>query len=108
MQIQDERSAIKSQLEEIVASSSTTTAEKNEALNEMKQLESISTKETILEESILAEANYQDVLVRKDEDVVHVTVRTDELSEKEANHIMRMVRDEFGQIVVDVKFQPVS
>ncbi|MDC3414429.1 SpoIIIAH-like family protein [Aquibacillus sp. 3ASR75-11] len=109
LQIQDERSAIKTQLEEVVASSSTTSEEKNQARSEMKQLEKVSTKESILEESILAEANYQDVLVRKDDDVVHVTVRADEeLSKTEANNIMRSVMDEFGQISVDVKYQPIS
>ena len=40
------------------------------------------------------------------EDTVIVTVKTDQLSDKEANEIMRTVYDEFGALQVEVKFQP--
>ncbi|SES82835.1 stage III sporulation protein AH [Oceanobacillus limi] len=108
MDLQDERSARMSRLEEIVASSSASTEEKNKALEDIDVIEQISTKETIIEESILANAEYQDVLVRNDGDVVHVHVRADELSETETVNIMRMVHDEFGDIRVDVNFQPTT
>lgn len=107
MEIQDERSKKKDRLQDIVASSSATTEEVNEALNEIDALDKISAKETILQESILAsKENYEDVLVRQDEDKVHVHVKVNELSKQEANQIMQMVRDEFGEITVDVNFQP--
>src|SRR5690625_1371427 len=101
MELQNERSMMKSRYEDIVASSSATTEEKNEALNQINSLDQISTKESILQSSILATSDkYEDVLVRYDEDIVHVHVRTDDLSTQEANHIMQIVNDEFGQITV--------
>jgi len=106
MSLQDERSMKKDRLNDIVASSNATTEEKNEALNDINMLDELATKESILEESIMTQADYQDVLVRSDEEIVHVHVKVDELSSKEANGIMQMVRDEFGDIKVDVNFQP--
>ncbi|MUK87165.1 SpoIIIAH-like family protein [Ornithinibacillus sp. L9] len=108
MDLQDERSEKKSRLEEIVASSNASTEEKNQALKDMDVIDQITTKETIIEESILANAEYQDVLVRNDGDVVHVHVKADELSKEETVQIMRMVYDEFGEIPVDVNFQPTT
>lgn len=106
MNLQDERSMKKDRLNEVVAASNSTTEEKNEALDNIDELDELSTKESIIEESILAQAEYQDVLVRSDEEIVHVHVKVDELSNKEANNIMQMVRDEFGEVKVDVNFQP--
>src|SRR5690625_3431883 len=101
LELQNERSMMKSRYEDIVASSSATTEEKNEALNQINSLDQISTKESILQSTILSSSDkYEDVLVRHDEDIVFVHVRTDELSAQEANHIMQMVNDEFGQITV--------
>ncbi|MFD1170398.1 SpoIIIAH-like family protein [Oceanobacillus caeni] len=107
MELQDERSMSKSRLEDVVASGSASVEEKDEALREIDKLENTSKKEKILEETILASEEYQDVLVRSENDKVHVHVQADEqLSGTEANHIMRMVYDEFGEIPVDVITQP--
>ncbi|HLR80704.1 MAG TPA: SpoIIIAH-like family protein [Bacillota bacterium] len=106
MNLEDERSMKKDRLKEIVASGNATIEEKNEAKNDIDNLDELSTKEAVLEESILATAQYEDVLVRSDEDKVHVHVKVDELSEEEAVHIMQMVRDEFGDVTVDVNYQP--
>lgn len=108
LELQNERSMMKSRYEDIVASSSATTEEKNEALNQINSLDQISTKESILQSTILSSSDkYEDVLVRHDEDIVFVHVRTDELSAQEANHIMQMVNDEFGQITVAVDYQSI-
>lgn len=105
MELQDNRSMKKDQYKEIVASSSATTEEKNEALNNIEEIDDMNTKENIVEESILSSADYEDVLVRFDEDKVHVHVKTEELSKTEANNIIQMVRDEFGELTVNVDFQ---
>lgn len=106
MELEDERSMKIARLDEIVASSNATTSEINEALNEINQIENISTKETILQETILAaNEKYEEVLVRAEDSKVHVHVMTDELARKEANQIMQMVRDELGEVPVDVNFQ---
>lgn len=104
MELQNERSMKKSRYEDIVASSSATTDEKNEALNSIDQIDQITTKESILQNSILDTSDkYEDVLVRFDENLVHVHVKTDEISVQEANNIMQQVKDEFGEIRVTVK-----
>lgn len=109
MEVQDERSMKKDRLKEIVASSDATADEINEALLEIDEIDKLTTKETILQETILATSeNYEDVLVRTEEDKVHVHVITDTLSKEEANNIMQMVRDELGNLPVDVNFQPVN
>ncbi|WP_085991936.1 SpoIIIAH-like family protein [Oceanobacillus senegalensis] len=106
MEVQDDRSVSKERLEAVVASSSASAKEKDQAMKEIDQLEDAAKKERILEESILSAGEYQDVLVRSEDSKVHVHVKAEELSDTEANNIMRMVHDEFGEITVDVIVQP--
>lgn len=106
MELQDERSMKKDRLTAVVASSDASSEEKDQALKDIDKLEETSTKEAILEESILKANGYEDVLVRADEETVHVHVKVDNLSQTEANNIMQTVRDEFGEVTVDVNFQP--
>lgn len=107
MELQDKRSMQQDRLKEVVASSGASTDEKNEALNEMEVMDDLTTKETILQDSILsATAEYEDVLVRSDDSKVHVHVKVNELSKEEVVNIMQMVKDEFGEVTVDVNFQP--
>src|SRR5699024_3085087 len=107
MNLQDERNMKKDRLNEGVAASNSTSEEKNDALNDINDLEQVSRKEYIIEKSIMSQAEYQVVLIISDEEIVNVHVKVDELSNKEANNIMQMVRDEFGDdLKVDVNFQP--
>lgn len=107
MEMEDKRGMQKDRLKEVVASSNASTDEKNEAMDEMKSLDEYASKETILQDSILsATADYEDVLVRSEDDKVHVHVKVDELSKEEVVNIMQMVKDEFGEVTVDVNFQP--
>lgn len=108
MELAQSRSQRLEQLETIVASSSATNEEKNSAYEEMQNIDRVATKELIVEETLKAENGYSDVLVRTNENNVIVTVKADELSETEANQIMRMVYDEFGSMNVEVKFQPTT
>ncbi|MFP7493672.1 SpoIIIAH-like family protein [Terribacillus saccharophilus] len=106
MQTMDQRSEAKTRLEEIVASSSTSTDEKNEAVNQIELMEQYASKETILEDSIIAEKNYEEVLVRAEEGHVQITVKSDKMTAQEANSIMQMAADEFAGANVDVKYIP--
>ncbi len=109
LKLQDERSMKKSTYEDIVASKDSTIEEKNEARDHIHQIQQSETKEDILQNAILAvTSDYQDVLVRAEDDIVHVHVITKELSNQEVVHIMQMVRDEFGDIKVDVNMQPIE
>ncbi|WP_028783172.1 SpoIIIAH-like family protein [Thalassobacillus devorans] len=106
MEKQDARDKHHEQLSDIVASSDYSTEEKNDALQEMQQLQELQTKESILETTIQANAQYDDVLVRVEDDVINVTVKANELSKKETNNIIKMAVDEFGEKPVRVQFQP--
>lgn len=107
MEIQNERSMSKERFNNIVKSSSATTDEKNEALNNIQSIEQLSTKETILQEKIMSGTDkYEDVFVRYDNDKVHVHIRVGEMTKEEANHIMQTVRNEFGEVPVEVNFEP--
>lgn len=106
MELRQSRSSQIEKLETVVASGTTSTDEKNTAFEEMQKIDQLSTKELIVEESLKDEYGYPDVLVRTVDDSIIVTIKTDQLSEKEANEIMRTVYDEFGSMQVEVKFQP--
>jgi stage III sporulation protein AH len=106
MELQDKRSRQLEQYEDIMASSSYSSEEKSQAFDAMNQLEEMKLKEGILEKVIQTEFGYSDVLVRAEEDVVHVTVKANDMSPTETVNIMQMVRDEFGDIEANVKFQP--
>lgn len=97
LDVEDKRSEEKSRLNDVVASSSASPDEKNEALEKVDSLEERSSSESILEESILAESDYDDVLVRSNEDKVFVHVQTSDLSDEEVVNIMQMVNDEYGE-----------
>lgn len=105
MEVQNKRSAVKDRLDDVVASSSASIDKKNEARNKINQLDEVSTKENILEQSIMSSSDYGDVLVRHDDDKVHVSVKVDQLSDTETVNIMQKVRDEFGDIDVNVGFE---
>ncbi|WP_440895821.1 SpoIIIAH-like family protein [Amphibacillus sp. Q70] len=106
MELAQSRSSQIEQLESVVASNAATSEEKNDAYEEMQKIDQLSTKELIVEESLKTEYGYSDVLVRTMDDNIIVTIKTDSLSDKEANQIMRTVYDEFGAMQVQVKFQP--
>ncbi|WP_017187547.1 SpoIIIAH-like family protein [Alkalibacillus haloalkaliphilus] len=105
LETEDARSELREQLSSIVASASATTDEKNEAMEEMYALQTVAQKESILEQMIQQEKEFRDVLVRHDEDVVNITVITTDLSPTDANHLMQMARDEFGDYEVTVRVQ---
>ncbi|MFB1050400.1 SpoIIIAH-like family protein [Paraliobacillus sp. JSM ZJ581] len=106
MDVSETRSNRIEQLKDIIASSSSSTEEKNKAYDEMEEIDHISSKELIIEETLKSENGYSDVLVRTKENSVIVTVKAEELSNVEANKIMQMVYDEFGRVNVEVKFKP--
>ncbi|RYG74656.1 SpoIIIAH-like family protein [Lentibacillus lipolyticus] len=109
MEIEDERSAAKDRLDDVVASSSASIEEKNQAKEKMNKLEEVSRKEKILEKSIIASAGYSDVLVRHEDNKVLVHVKnSEELSKSEVVNIIQMVRDEFNKVEVNVDYQPVN
>lgn len=109
MEIQDKRSMKKDRLSSVVASSSATAEQKTDALNEMDVIDQLGTKEVMLQETILEGDKYEDVLVRSDQEKVQVHVKAQEkLSNQEVVQIMQLARDEFGNIPVNVNYEPTT
>ncbi|WP_079530245.1 SpoIIIAH-like family protein [Halobacillus hunanensis] len=106
LEMQNKRDKLEEQWSAVMASSTATIEEKAEATANLDNLQDKRTKENILEKTISASVPYEDVLVRAEDNGVHVTVRANELSDSQAREIMQMVYDEFGEVPVDVKFQP--
>lgn len=105
LETEDARSEMKEKLSEVISSTTATSEEKNDAMDQIYSIETVSQKESLLEKMIIQEKDYEDVLVRKDDTNVNVTVMANELSKTNANHIMQMARDEFGMLDVSVKYQ---
>jgi stage III sporulation protein AH len=106
MDLEDQRSKRKEQLEEIVASTDLPSEKRNQAYDEMKHLDDIAMKEDLLE-SLIKAMNYDDALVRVDGGQVRITVKADKLSRSDANEIIQMVKQEIDDLEhVAVKFQP--
>lgn len=108
MEIEDHRNALREQLQAVVASTNVTAEKRSEALDKMEELQTVSTKESILETMIKAKEIYKDALVRTDGNEVRVIVKATEHSPKAANELIQMVRNEMGEKHVAVEFQPVK
>ena len=108
LEVLDERSTKLERLDNVLASSTASVEEKKQATDEMDAIQNLKSKEGILEDTILASAEYQDVLVRAEADKVFVHVQVDELSKTEVVNIMQMVRDELGEITVQVIPEPMT
>ncbi|NLY79277.1 MAG: SpoIIIAH-like family protein [Lysinibacillus sp.] len=105
MEIANERSQLREQLTQKMASDQYTAEEKNEAYNEMNELIQRETSEAMLE--MLIEAlGYSDALVHVKDDKVQVTVLSDEISKAQANEIIYIVRqniDDIQNVTVSVQ-----
>jgi stage III sporulation protein AH len=107
LKLQDDRSELKEQLRDVVATTDLPVDERNEAVDQMKKLNDIAQKEQMLETLIKAR-DYEDVLVRADGSTVKIIVKSKkESSKSEANAIIQMVKKEIGETnFVAVEFQP--
>ncbi len=107
MQIEDERSRLRDQLNAIVASANATAQQKSEAMDKIEKLQALAEKEATLETLIKSKGGYEDVLVRAEDDQVRVTIKAKEHSKKSANEVIHMVKSEIPEANdVAVEFQP--
>lgn len=93
----NERSQLKQQLTEKIASDTLTAEEKNEAFNEMNDLIALESNETTLE-MLIKGLGYTDALVRLDQDKASITVMSEELTREKANEIIFLVKSEMGDL----------
>ncbi|ANB59614.1 SpoIIIAH-like family protein [Anoxybacteroides amylolyticum] len=107
LQIEDQRSRLRDQLNAVVASTSATAEQKSEAMDKIQQLEALAEKEATLETLIKSKGGYEDVLVRADGDTVRVTVKAKKSSKQAANEIIQLVKSELNDMQdIAVEFQP--
>ncbi|MFJ7732259.1 SpoIIIAH-like family protein [Lysinibacillus sp. NPDC097231] len=104
MQVSDERSQLRQQLTQKIASQEYSADEKNTAYNEMDKLIKQESAEAMLE-MLIKSLGYSDAFVRAEGDKVSVTVMAEELSKSQANEIIYLVKTEMeGANDVQVKF----
>lgn len=93
LDVDDQRSEMKEQLQAIVASSDATADEKNAAYDEMDALDEAANKEETLE-TLIKSQGYDDALVRADGTNVKITIKSSDHDKSSANKIIALVRDE--------------
>jgi len=108
LEVQDERSQLKTQLTDKIASNEMTPDEVNAAYDAMEDLTVRDTTEAMLE-MLIRSLGYSDALVQTDKGIVNVTVIADELGKSQANEIIHIVMKEWEEAKkVSVTFQPAS
>ncbi|WP_042473721.1 SpoIIIAH-like family protein [Bacillus ndiopicus] len=105
MEVDHERSQLREQYTQKIASDQYSAEEKNEAYNEMNALIKRDSSEAMLE-MLIKSLGYSDAFVRVEDEKVAVTVMSDEMSKEEANEIIYVVMSEQGegvQVTVNVQ-----
>ena len=97
MEVSNERSQLRDQLTQKIASDQYTAEEKNEAFNQMNALIEQESSEAMLE-MLIESLGYSDALVRVKDEKAQVTVLSDEISKEQANEIIYVVRSELEEI----------
>lgn len=97
MEVSNERSQLRDQLTQKIASDTATAEEKNEAFNQMNALIEQESSEAMLE-MLIKSLGYSDALVRVNDEKAQVTVLSDEISKQQANEIIYVVRSELEEI----------
>ena len=105
--LRKERSVQVAALDTIIASESTTIAQKNSAINEKQTISDITEKEVIMELSII-NLGYTDAFVHQTSSGVDILVIADSLSETEVVTIMNLTYSSFTTDTVVVSYKSAS
>ena len=105
--LREERSIQVAALDTIIASESTTIAQKNSAINEKQTISDTTEKEVIMELSII-NLGYTDVFVHQTSSGVDILVIADSLSETEVVTIMNLTYSSFTTDTVIVSYKSAS
>jgi hypothetical protein len=105
--LREERSIQVAALDTIIASESTTIAQKNSAINEKQTISDTTEKEVIMELSII-NLGYTDAFVHQTSSGVDILVIADSLSETEVVTIMNLTYSSFTTDTVIVSYKSAS
>ncbi len=105
MEMSHQRSQLREQYEQKIASNQYTAEEKNQAFNDMDALIKRESSEAMLE-MLIKSLGYADAFVKVEDEKIGVTVMSDEMSKAQASEIVYIVKSEQGddvQVTVDYK-----
>lgn len=101
----DERAALAAEYNEILTNKDTTTEEKNNAYNGLKEIDEVKAKEEELEKKLKDDLEL-DSFIKIDSTSVSVTIKKKDHDYSLANNVMRIIQSEFeNKVYVSVKFQ---
>ena len=98
LELANERSQLREQYTEKIASDDFTAEEKNAAYNDMNALIALESNEATLE-MLIKGLGYDDALVRLEKEKATVTVMAEEMSKEQANEIIYLVKNEVEDLV---------
>ena len=106
LQLDDQRSQQKEELQSIMASTDLPADKRSEAYDQMQKLNETAQKEEVLE-TLIKTMGYEDALVRADGEKVNITVKSKKKhSASAANDIIQLVKKNIETNFVAVEFQP--
>lgn len=101
----EERLAMAAEYNEILTNKDTTTEEKNNAYNGLKELDEIKAKEEALKKKLKEDLKL-DSFIKIESNSINVTIKKKEHDYSLANDVMRLVQEQFKEkVYVSVKFK---
>ena len=101
----EERLAMAAEYNEILTNKETTTEEKNNAYNGLKELDEIKAKEETLKKKLKEDLKL-DSFVKIESNSINITIKKKEHDYSLANDVMRLVQEQFKEkVYVSVKFK---
>ena len=105
VEIDDQRSALAAEYNEVLTNKESSVEEKNNAYNNLKELDGIKAKEELIEKKLKEQLKLES-FVKVESDSVNVTITKKDHDYSLANKIMRLVQEEFeNKMYVSVKFE---
>ena len=105
VELDEERSALAAEYNEILTNKDTSTEEKSNAYDGLKQIDKIKAKEEELEKKLKEELKL-DSFIKIDGNNVCVTIKKKDHDYSLANKVMRLINEEYKEkMYVSVKFQ---
>lgn len=101
----EERAALAAEYNEILTSKDTSTEEKNNAYDGLKQIDEVKAKEEELEKKLKDKLKL-DSFIKIDSNNISVTIKEKDHDYSLANNVMRLIQEEYeNKMYVSVKFQ---
>lgn len=105
VELDEERAALAAEYNEILTNKDTSTEEKNNAYDGLKQIDEVKAKEEDLEKKIKKELKLES-FIKIDGNNISVTIKKKDHDYSLANNVMRLINNEYKtKMYISVKFQ---